>query len=177
MRWSRSGTVGAVCSALALLGACAPVHDWRDVRVANGMLRAQLPCKPATQVRKVSLAGQPVSLSLHACSAGGQTWALAWTDVQNPLQVGPALRELRATAAANVGAATTVALPLQVPGATPHADSVRLGLQGQRPDGRPVREQVAMFVFGTVVAQATVLGEELPEDAVETFFAALRAGP
>jgi len=177
MRWSRSGTVGAVCSALALLGACTPVHDWRDVRVANGVLRAQLPCKPATQVRKVSLAGQPVSLSLHACSAGGQTWALAWSDVQDPMRVGPALRDLRAAAAANVGAAPPVGLPLQVPGATPHADSVRLGLQGQMPDGRPVREQVALFVHGTVVVQATVLGEELPADAVETFFAALRAGP
>lgn len=162
--------------ALVVVGACSPVHDWREVRVADGALQAQLPCKPATHVRKVQLAGQPVSLSLHVCSAGGQTWALAWADLRDPAQVGAALRELQAAAVANVGAAMPVALPLVVPGATPHAASARLSLAGQRADGRPVREQVAVFVRGTVVVQATVLGETLPDDAVETFFSSLRAG-
>ena len=176
MRRSRFGTVIAICSSTLTFAACTPVYDWRDVRVADGVLRAQFPCRPATQVRRLTLAGQLVNLSLHACSVGGQTWALAWADVRDPARVGSALAELQSSARANVRATTLVALPLAVPGATPHTASARMSLLGQRSDGQPVREQVAVFVRGTVVVQATVLGETLPDDAVEAFFASLRAG-
>ena len=123
------------------------------------------------------LAGRPVNLSLQACSASGQTWALAWADVADPALVGSALRELRDTAAANIGAQSSSPLPLSVPGATPHADSTRLRLEGSRADGKPVREQMALFVRGTLVVQATALGAALPDYAVDTFFSSLRAGP
>ena len=95
----------------------------------------------------------------------------------DPAQVGPALRELRDAAAANIGAQSSVALPLSVPSATPHADSVRLLLQGRRADGQPVSEQIALLARGTIVVQATALGATLPDDAADTFFASLRAGP
>ncbi len=159
-----------------MLAACAPALDWRDVRAADGLVKAQLPCKPTTHTRKVMLVGQSVALSLQVCSAGGQTWALAWANVTDPAQVGPALRELREAAAANIGAQMSVPVPLNVPGATPHADSTRLRLEGRRADGQAVREQIALFARGTLVVQATALGAELPDDAADTFFASLRAG-
>ena len=146
------------------------------MRAAEGAVKAQMPCKPTTHTRKVMLAGQSVNLSLQACSAGGQTWALAWADVADPAQLGPALRELRESAATNIGAQSSAPLPLRVPGATPHADSIRLRLEGRRADGQAVREQVALFARGTLVVQATVLGASLPDDALDTFFASLRAG-
>jgi hypothetical protein len=176
MRLPRHLASGLACTGLLVLAACAPALDWRDVRAADGVVKAQLPCKPTTHTRKVALAGQAVALSLHACSAGGQTWALAWGDVTDPAQVGPALRELRDAAAANIGAQSSVVLKLSVPGATPHADSTRLLLEGKRADGHAVREQIALFARGTVVVQATALGAELPDDAADTFFASLRAG-
>jgi hypothetical protein len=177
MPLSRCATLLLSCGAVFAVLACAPALDWRDVRAADGTVKAQLPCKPTTHTRKVMLAGQSVNLALQACSAGGLTWALAWADVIDPAQVGPALRELRGAAAANIGAPSSSSLPLSVPGATPHADSVRLSLEGQRADGQPVREQVALFARGAVVVQATVLGPEISDDAAGTFFAALRAGP
>lgn len=175
MPLTRITALSAACAAL-LLAACAPALDWRDVRAADGVVRAQLPCKPSTHTRKVTLAGQAVSLTLSACSAGGQTWALAWADMTDPALVGPALRELRVAAAANIGAPSSSVLKLDVPGATPHADSTRLQLDGKRADGQPVREQIALFARGTLVVQATALGAALPEDAVDTFFSSLRAG-
>jgi hypothetical protein len=175
MRLPRSLPGSLACTGL-LLASCAPALDWRDVRAADGVVRAQLPCKPTTHTRKVTLAGQAVNLTLQACSAGGQTWALAWADMADPARVGPALRELREAAAANIGAQSPVAMKLNVPGATPHADSTRLQLEGKRADGQAVREQVALFARGTVVVQATALGAELPDDAADTFFASLRAG-
>ena len=159
-----------------MLAACAPALDWRDVRAADGRVKAQLPCKPATHPRKLLLTGQSVNLPLQACRAGGQTWALAWADISDPVRVGPALRELRDAAAANIGARTSVPLLLNVPGATPHVDSARLRLEGRRADSQAVREQIAVFARGTLVVQATALGAELSDEAADTFFASLRAG-
>jgi len=176
MQSTLTTALGLACGAVLGLAACAPALDWRDVRAADGLVKAQLPCKPTTHTRKVKLAGQSVNLSLQACSAGGQTWALAWADVTDPAQLGPALRALREAAAANVGATSSTSAPLSVPGATPHADSSRLRFQGRRADGQAVREQIALFARGTWVVQATVLGAELPDDAADTFFASLRAG-
>ena len=49
-----------------------------------------------------------------------------------------------------------------------------LRLQGRLPDGRAVQMQLAVFARGTQVFQATVLGDAVPDDAAETFFASLR---
>jgi hypothetical protein len=134
-----------------------------------------MPCKPTPQSRKVLLAGQTVLLALHACSAGGQTWALAFADIGDPTKLALALAELRESAAANLGATSRQVLPaLVVQGATPHPESGRWALEGKLPDGTAVREEVAVFVLGTHVVQATVLGSVLPAEAVATFFESLR---
>lgn len=170
--------LGALLLAAWLLAACSPELNWRDWRPEGSGLALSLPCKPTPQTRTVQLAGQPVRLSLHACSAGGQTWALAYADVGDPARLGTALSELRDSAAANLSAgALQPAAALAVPGATPHAESGRWALQGRLPDGKPVREEMAVFARGTVVFQVTVLGETLPAEAVATFFESLRAAP
>lgn len=79
----------------AMLVACAPALDWRDVRPEGSGVLLLFPCKPDSQVRTLSLAGAPVRLALHACSTGGSTWALAVADVGDPARVGSALTELR----------------------------------------------------------------------------------
>lgn len=136
-----------------------------------------LPCKPSTQERRLRLAGESVSLSLHACTAADQTWAVAHAELADPARVGPALRELRASAAANLDAVVVKTLTLAVPGATPNPASERVVLLGRLPDGRPVQGQVAVFVYGKRVYQATVMGSAISGDAADTFFTSLRAGP
>jgi hypothetical protein len=162
---------------VALLAACAPALDWREVRPTDSGLVALFPCKPNALTRNVMLAGQTVRLSMHACRAGDQTWALAHADVGDPARVGASLEELRRSAAANLGAepGRSRELALAVPGATPNPASIREQLSGRLPDGQPAVEQFAVFVRGTVVFQATVLGATVPADAADTFFASLRA--
>ncbi len=170
--------VGVIALGVQGLVACSPALDWRDWRPGGSGLMLSLPCKPTPQTRTVHLAGQAVRLSLHACSAGGQTWALAYADVGDPNMLGVALVELRESAAANVSASARQALPaLNIPGTTPHVESGRWALEGRLPDGAAIREQVAVFARGTVVFQATVLGESLPAEGVATFFESLRASP
>lgn len=161
----------------AALSACAPALDWRDVRPAGAALQIQFPCKPASQQRAVPLAGAPVPLTLYACDADGQTFALAVAQLADPARVDRALGELAAGAARNIGAPPAVGQPLLPPGATPNAGSQRLNLLGRRHDGRPAHVALLVFAYGTSVFQATVLGESPPEAAADTFFASLRLGP
>lgn len=158
-------------------GGCAPALDWREVRPAGSGVAAMFPCKPAGQARLVQLAQRTVRLELHACTAGGATWALAFADLDDPSRVGPALDELRTAAAANLGAPMDAGEALRVPGATPNPSSVRIALQGRAPDGRSLGERVGLFAKGLRVYQATVLGEHIDAEAAGTFFGSLRLTP
>lgn len=170
----RSRKYVAGLAACAVLPACAPALDWRDIRPEGSGLQLQFPCRPTTQRRDVPLAGVRVNLALHACTAGGQTWGLAVADVVEPARVSPALAELAASAASNLGAAAGQPLALKVPGATPNDASARLRLHGQLPDGKAVQMQLAVFSRGTQVFQASVLGDAVPDEAAQAFFASLR---
>lgn len=161
--------------AAAALAACSPARDWRELQPEGSGAIAMFPCRPTHHERDVPLAGAPHRLALHACTAGDDaTYALAVADVGDPARVGEALRGLRDSAAANVGAGTPTMLPLDVRGATPNADAGRAAWRGTRSDGRALEMQVGVFAKGTRVYQATVLGEHLSPEAVDTFFAGLR---
>ena len=164
-------------AAATLLAACSPTFNWRELRPEGADIALMLPCKPASHARMVRLAGTEVRLTLHACSAGGVTWALGEADLGDPARIADALGELRRSAAANLGADGDTTMALTVPGATPNPASGRFAIKGKLPDGQPVHEQVAVFTRGTRVYQATCVGATLPAEPVETFFAGLKLGP
>lgn len=168
------GLLAVLACCLLAATACAPALDWRDLRLANTALRLQLPCKPDLQRRDLLLAATQVSLSLHVCTAGGSTWAVGFAEIGDPGRVEAALSELSAAASAKLGPPVEPPALLQVPGATPHAASKRLRLQGRLPGGKNVRMEIAVFAFGTTVFQTTVLGEQVAEDAAEAFFSSMR---
>ena len=163
--------------AMGLLLGCSPALDWREVRPAGSGISLLFPCKPDSHARRVSLGPDAVRLELHACSAAGSTWALAFADLADPARVGPALSELRAAAATNLAASEPQAMSLKVKGATPNPASGRVQFQGHMPDGRAVNEQMAVFAKGTRVFQAVALGERLDPEAADNFFSSLRFLP
>ena len=164
-------------AAAGLLTACSPALDWREVRPEAGGITLLFPCKPDHQARRLSLAGAEVRLVLHACNAGGATFALAFADVGDPAKVTPALTELEAATRRNMAASAPERLTLKVEGATPNAQSQRGSFRGRMPDGRAVVGQTAVFAKGTRVYQATLIGERIGIEAADTFFANLRPGP
>lgn len=169
-----------LCLSLAmatLMLGCTPALDWRELRLANSGLTVLFPCKPTSHARRVRLGPDAVRLELHACTAGGMTWAVALADMQDPARVGPALTQLRTAAADNLSAAPAQLLALKVEGATPNPASERVQFQGRMPDGRAVTEQVAVFAKGTRVFQAVAVGEKLDAEAADGFFGSLRLGP
>jgi len=159
-----------------ITAACSPALDWREVRPQGSAVTALFPCKPVAQARRVQLEGQEVRMALHACSADGQTWGLAFADIGDPALVTAALEALQRAAAANVDAVPTPGQDLKVPGATPNPASTRQHLQGRRPDGQPVMLASAVFAHGTTVHQAIALGPSLAEAGIDTFLGGLRVG-
>lgn len=67
----------ALCAAVALAAAaCTPSLNWREVRLAPTTAVALLPCKPDRAERSVPLGGEPTTLAVSGCEAGGATFAL-----------------------------------------------------------------------------------------------------
>jgi hypothetical protein len=166
------------CLGLAL-AACTPALNWREVRPEGSQVRSMFPCKPASQARRVAMAGRTLEMSMWACSVDETVYALSFADVKDPARVGAALDELGRAAQSNLqsrdgGAASQ---PAAVVGMTPHPQSAQWRLSGRLPDGRDVQERALLFSHGTQVYQATMLGARLDAEAQETFFGALRVGP
>jgi hypothetical protein len=158
----------------AVLAACSPTLNWREVRPEGGGIETLFPCKPVPHQRRVALAGAPAEMTLLSCRAGSATYAVGFADVGEAQRVSVALAELQQAAVRNVGAAAAPAsAPLAVPGMTPGPAAQRWALSGQRPDGTPLQEQLALFAKGTRVYQAAVVGRA-DAAAVDTFFGALR---
>lgn len=162
--------VTALLAGSALLAACSPVLDWRQLHPDGWGLGVALPCRPASVARQVALAGAPVELLLLACSADGHTFAIASADLADPARVNPALQALGAAALANVQGQIDAEQPAAVPGMTPYPGARRWQLTGRLPDGVAVREQVLVFARGLRVFQATVVGPRADERMAQPFF-------
>jgi hypothetical protein len=113
---------------------------------------------------------------MHACAAGGSTYAVGALTLDDVRDVGVALGALRDAAVHNVGADASDAQAAQVPGMTPHAQAARVTIAGRRPDGTAVVEHLTVFARGPRVYQAMVVGNRPDDDDVSTFFAALKVG-
>lgn len=136
------------------------------------------PCRPERHERVVTLAGDAVTLVMQSCSAGGETYSLAWAAVGRPDRVTAALEALRAAASGNIGAAPGRPESRAIPGATPNGAAAQVRLEGRLPDGRPAIEHVVWFVHGLRVYQAAVVSElVVPDAVVDTFLGAIRLVP
>jgi hypothetical protein len=168
----------SVCLSLGLLCACAPALDWRRVRPAGLDIEAMFPCRPATLSREVILPQGRSEMTMHACAASGNTFAVGALKLDDVRDVGVTLVSLREAASRNVSARPggVRSLDLDVPGMTPHAEAARLVLTGHRPDGSEVTEYLAVFTRGTRVYQAIVVGDRPDPEVASVFFAGLKLG-
>lgn len=139
-----------VATLAALLAACSPALNWRSVPVPEAGITVLLPCKPDHAARGVELAGMAVELSMLGCDADGATFAVSYTALDNPAQLGVALAHWRQAVLANLGPGATAAdSPFAPPGVLPLAQSVRTRVQGQRADGSAVVAEGVWFARAT----------------------------
>jgi hypothetical protein len=81
---------------LAVLVACTPTFNWRDVSFEQAPATALLPCKPDRGSRAVELAGYKLNMHMAGCEAGGAMFAVALvelTDAQHSAAVLNALKD------------------------------------------------------------------------------------
>jgi hypothetical protein len=175
-RARRPGVRSVFLAALATgVAACSPALDWREAR-PDGAVQLMFPCRPRQQERPVTLAGAQLPMRMHACSAGGSNFALAALAVAEPARVSADLAALRRQVVANLAGIASDERPLTLAGATPNPQSTRLHVVGRRPDGSRVVADLAFFVKGLTLYQASVVGSDDAAEraAAETFFGAIR---
>jgi hypothetical protein len=168
--------------ALAVLAACSPTFNWRDVPMTNVDLTALLPCKPDRAERTLSLGSEAVAVQMAGCEAGGATFAVASARADNATQADAWLAAWRASTRAQWQAATGGQIqesPVAMLRAAVKPQPWQIEARGTDADGRPNEARVRWFAQaqrdGSVaVYQATVLGKPSANDAVGTFFDGLR---
>jgi hypothetical protein len=164
----------ALAVTLAMLVACTPTFNWREVRAESMPLKAMLPCKPDKTTRTVTMAGREVELRVLGCDAGGATFAILSGDVADPLRSAAVLGRWKAATLSGLRGADTSEQPFLPSGAMALAQSVRVTATGVQADGGKVQVQSAYFARGSQVVQAVVFATQLPVEPAATFFAGLR---
>ena len=171
-------TFGALLAS-ALLGACNPTLNWRDVRTQDATLLALFPCKPETAERKVPLGEAVVTMKMLGCEAAGATFALAYADLKDASHAGPALEQLKTVTLGKLRAKISHNAPFVLKGAPTLPQSLQVDAVGTLQDGTtPVRAQLAWFTAGNQVFQAAVYTPVNAESAqpgeFEAFFSGFR---
>ncbi len=171
----------AVLAAVALLAACSPAFNWREVPVAGAGLVAMLPCKVDRATRALPLGAESVQVDMTGCEAGGATFAIAHASASSPEQAEAWLRAWRTATRAQLGEAQATESSASLPRATAVPAPLRLEIaappQGASASAMPL--QVLWFAQsqkdGSVALyQATVLGRPSSAEAAQTFFEGLR---
>lgn len=167
-------------AAAALLSACSPALDWRDVRPKDVNILLTYPCKPDQIAQDVVLADQKIKMSMTGCVADKMTFALAHAHLPNPALAAKALAQLHQAAVDNVRGKVTASSAAALKNATPGLpDSLDLKIDGQTPDGKPVRERVLLFSQGSDVYQVTAFAptDVYKDEAAQTFAESVNLSP
>jgi hypothetical protein len=164
-------------SALALLAlaACTPTFNWREVGVEATPLKALLPCKPDQLERRLEFApGRELVVHALGCETGHATFAVLYTDLQQPSELGEALARWKSANMAASKATVRAETAFQPAGALGLPQSVQVHAEGQRVDGSVVQSQAAYFARGTQAFQAVIYAQRITTEMSEPFFAGLR---
>jgi hypothetical protein len=161
--------------ACALLAACNPSLNWREVRAKEGPLLALLPCKAEASSRKVSLGGHEVQMALNSCTAADALFVVGQATVPEASAL-VALKHWQHAALASISVLPTSqalkASPLQVAGL---ADTpFLLTTEGHRANGTGVQFSGLWFLRGGQVFHAAIYADRISAEMSEPFFSGLK---
>lgn len=156
----------------AVLAACSPTLNWRELRLEGAPLLALMPCKPESATRPVPMLGEPTKLHMHSCEAGGLTFAVAWAELPDTNRAAEALDQWKTASLAAIRAAPEggQAWDIKLAG----ANTLRgVRAQGSDHQGQALQSQTAYFSQGNKVYQAAIYGPKIAPDASTAFFEGL----
>lgn len=160
----------------ALLAACSPSLNWREVRPEGTELLLMFPCKPEQQTRALSAPGAPAEarMGLARCEAAGLGFSLSWSDVPDPAQLTPALKQMREAVVLGLNLPAGDPQALQLTGMTPSPEAVSLALGTASGKGQQAR--LAVFARGLRVYQLLMVGPRADTAAWDGFLGSLKFG-
>ncbi|WP_056667618.1 hypothetical protein [Pseudorhodoferax sp. Leaf265] len=167
----------------AVLLACSPALNWREVRIEGMPLRMLLPCKPDRAEREVAMGGRQLPLRMLGCDADGATFAVS--HVQAPLAAGldaaPLLAGWKAAVLAHVQAHTEVEQAWAPSGVGILGAGLRLLAEGRRADGAAVAMHAVWFATadaaGLHLVHGVVFAPQARAEVAESFFSSFAPAP
>ena len=158
---------------LAVLAACSPTFNWREVPIGDDGLVALLPCKADHATREMPLGGaESVKVDVSGCEAGGATFAVAHATASSAAQAQAWMGAWRTATRSRLGDAPAVEAAAVVPRAASSPPPARLDTEGAAPTHMLWFAQQGAGAVS--LYQATVLGKPSSPEAVKTFFEGLR---
>ena len=157
----------------ALLAACSPTFNWREVRTETGGLKVMMPCKPEKESRGVPMGGRDVDLKVLGCGTGGATFAILTADIVDAGRADEVLGQWKRATLANLGSVAAREEPFRPGGALALPASLQVVAAGRRPDGSKVESHAAYFARGSHVFQAVIYSDRLQPEVAETFFSGI----
>lgn len=173
---------------LALLAACSPKFDWREVRSTADAYAVSLPGKPQIITRDLDVplaaGAQKVSMTMTSAGVGATMFAVGAAHLppgvaQDDAAVQSAMAFFRDGLLRNIGVAGPVdEKPLN--GLAPRMGKMRastsfeargrLGRPGEKPS--PARLAARIYVVDDRLYQVVAMGstDDLPDNEIETFF-------
>lgn len=159
----------------ALLAACSPEQNWRQVTFEGTTLKVQLPCKPDRTTREVPLGGAPVQLAVAGCESGGAMLAVMTAPLPAGADAQAVLAGWQQATLANLQAGSAAQTEAwQRPGMLPLGAAQRIQAQGRRADGQPVAAQAVWGAFTEGdhlrVVHAVVYASKIPPELSQSLF-------
>ncbi len=93
----------AAVAACALLVACSPKFDWREVRGATAPYVALFPAKPDTHARSINLDGAQVTMTMTGAEVDDVSFTVASVDLDDPTRAQQALAAMKTALVRNIG--------------------------------------------------------------------------
>ncbi len=147
--------------------ACTPALDWREVRNEDAGYRALFPGKAVMASREFVLAGETVTLKLHATTAGSAYFAVGEIPLNSEQQAkaGEIVKALKASLVNNVGASGTEEKIVSAAGTV--WQEVRA--TGQMKNGAPSVFAGRFLVQPGRIIEVVAMGEKalLTDDAID----------
>lgn len=168
----------ACIAATALLLACSPKYDWREIRSADANFMAMFPGKPASHSRPVNLDGTQVTMSMTAADVDGVTFAVGSAVLADPTQAQTALLAMKTALTRNMAGTVRYDKSVATP-ATPGMTEIEVAGPAGAGAGSQPRVLIARFATRERrVYQLVVVGAEknISREQVDTFFSSFKSG-
>ncbi|RJF97473.1 hypothetical protein [Noviherbaspirillum saxi] len=167
----------ACIAAAALLLACSPKYDWREVRSPDANFQALFPGKPSSHSRAINLDGIQVTMTMTAADVDGASFAVGSATLADAAQAAAALTAMKTAMIRNMGGTVRHDKTVSSAGA-PAMTEVEIA--GPSPStASDTRLMVARFIVkDRRVYQIVVVGQEknIPREQIDTFFTSFKPG-